>query len=481
MDITKLGVKEIKERLERREFSCEQLVRAFIENIERFEGKNAVVEVFSDALDKARSVDEQLRLGIMEGELAGVPIIIKDNILKEGKKASCASAFLKDFVSPYTSTVVEKLEREGAIILGRANMDEFAMGGSNEKSVYGACKNSRSDSKVAGGSSGGSAVSVALNMCACALGTDTGGSVRQPSSFNGVVGLKPTYGRVSRYGVVAFASSLDQVGPITKTVEDSAIMLKVLSGKDKHDQTSLNAYVPDFSQFITGSIEGVRVGVIKELLDIVKTTKYYPNFNRLLEFLKANGASVIELSIKNLKLVLPAYYIIAPAEAASNLGRFDGIKYTTRSKQAGDITELYAMSRTQGFGKEVKKRIMLGNYVLSSGYYDAYYKKAKKLQLEIDKSLNEAFKLCDAIVMPTTLGEAFELGEMNSDPIKMYKEDIFTVLANITGLPAISVPYSKGENMLPLGVQVLSKKLCEGDLFNLADFIEKNYMEAKYE
>ncbi|MCI5497293.1 MAG: aspartyl/glutamyl-tRNA amidotransferase subunit A, partial [Firmicutes bacterium] len=353
--------------------------------------------------------------------------------------------------------------------------DEFAMGGSNENSAFGACKNALDDSCVSGGSSGGSAVAVALDMCSAALGSDTGGSVRQPSSFNGVVGTKPTYGRVSRYGIVAFASSLDQVGPITKTVQDNAYLLNILAGHDENDQTTLSDSVDDYLVGIKNAISGMKIAYCKELLELYKKSNYYDNFVKLVEFLKSNGATVEEVSVPNIDLALPVYYIIAPAEATSNLTRFDGIKYTTRSEDSLDLNSLYVNSRTEGFGDEVKRRIMIGNYVLSSGFYDAYYVKAKKIQKYIVKMFNELFAKYDAMIMPVTYGEAFKIGSKNNDPVTMYLEDIFTVIANISSIPAISVPYSKGENNLPLGIQVLSKRLNEKTIFQIANLIESDF------
>lgn len=476
-----MGILETKEAILSKKISVEDLVKLYIEQIKKYEDKNAVLEIFDDAILNAKKIDEKIKNGDKLGKLVGVPFIIKDNMLYAGHKATCASKFLKNFVSPYTATAVQKLLDNDAVIIGRANMDEFAMGGSNENSAYGPCKNAYDDTRVAGGSSGGSAVSVALNMCAAALGTDTGGSVRQPSSLNGTVGVKPTYGRISRYGIVAFASSLEQVGPITKNVEDNAYLLEILSGEDINDQTSLRVPVDNFKDNIKGDIKGLKIGVCRQLIDKFKVSKYYVNFEKAVEFFKLNGAEIIDIDIPKIELALPVYYILATAEATSNLGRFDGVKYTTRAENVSDINKLYVESRTQGFGDEVKRRIMLGNYVLSSGYFDAYYNKAKKVQQYLVKAFNETFSKCDALIMPVTYGEAFKIGEKTKDPVSMYLEDMFTVIANIASIPAISVPYSKGENGLPLGLQILTKQLDENTMYTVANYVEKNYKENSNE
>lgn len=479
--IIEMGVIETRDLILSKKVSAEEVTKLYLEQIEKYKDKNAILEVFDDAIANAQKIDEKIKNGEKLGALAGVPFVIKDNMLYKGHKATCASKFLKDFVSPYSATVIQKLLDNDAVILGRANMDEFAMGGSNENSAYGLCKNAYDDTCVAGGSSGGSAVAVALNMCAASLGTDTGGSVRQPSSFNGVVGVKPTYGRISRYGIIAFASSLEQVGPITKNVEDNAYLLQILAGEDAHDQTTLRVIPENFSEKMNNDICGLKIGICRQLIDKFKTSETYPNYEKVIEFLKNNGAEIVEIDIPKIDLALPIYYILAPAEATSNLGRFDGVKYTTRAGSNSDINKLYVESRTQGFGDEVKRRIMLGNYVLSSGYFDAYYNKAKKVQNYLIKGFNSAFEKCDTLVIPVTYGEAFKIGAKSNDPVSMYLEDSFTVIANISGIPAISVPYSKGKNNLPLGLQILSKQQDEGTMYSLASFVEKNYREQKHE
>lgn len=466
-----LGVIEIREKILSNELTSEQITKAYIDEIKKSK-INAVIEIFDDAIDSAKLMDEKIRHGY-RGKLAGVPILLKDNILVKGKHCSAGSLFLKDYVAEYTSTVAQKLIDEGAIILGRTNMDEFAMGSGTETSYYGKTLNPHDNTRVPGGSSGGSAAAVAANLCAAALGTDTGGSIRQPSSYCGVVGIKPTYGRVSRYGVIAFASSLDQVGPITKNVEDNALLLEVLSGQDNHDETSANEPIVEYLKDQINSIAELRVGVIPSVENMLKGLESEKLYNLAKQFLTDNGAKIVNLDINNMELVLPIYYIIAPAEATSNLARFDGVKYSRRSEKAKNIDEIYKYSRTEGFGDEVKRRIMLGNYVLSSGYFDAYYNKARSLQAKLRDEFLSAFKDCDIILMPTAKGEAFKLGS-KTDPVDAYKEDIFTVSANITGLPSISIPFGSGSTGLPIGMQLLAPHFKEKELYQIAKFIERN-------
>lgn len=466
-----LGVIEIREKILSNELTSEQITKAYIDEIKKSK-INAVIEVFDDAIDSAKLMDEKIRHGY-RGKLAGVPILLKDNILVKGKHCSAGSLFLKDYVAEYTSTVAQKLIDEGAIILGRTNMDEFAMGSGTETSYYGKTLNPHDNTRAPGGSSGGSAAAVAANLCAAALGTDTGGSIRQPSSYCGVVGIKPTYGRVSRYGVIAFASSLDQVGPITKNVEDNALLLEVLSGQDNHDETSANEPTVEYLKDQINSIAGLRVGVIPSVENMLKGLESEKLYNLAKQFLTDNGAKIVNLVINNMELVLPTYYIIAPAEATSNLARFDGVKYSRRSEKAKNIDEIYKYSRTEGFGDEVKRRIMLGNYVLSSGYFDAYYNKARSLQAKLRDEFLSAFKDCDIILMPTAKGEAFKLGS-KTDPVDAYKEDIFTVSANIAGLPSISIPFGSGSTGLPIGMQLLAPHFKEKELYQIAKFIESN-------
>ena len=479
IDVSKMGIEEILTCLREKKFTCKELVEYYISNIEKYSDKNAILQVFDDAIEKAEEADAKLNSGDELPSLCGLPIIIKDNILYEGKVCSCASLFLKDYVAQYNSTAVQKLLDAGVVIIARANMDEFAMGGSCENSAYGACKNAYDDNRVSGGSSGGSAVCVALDMCAAALGSDTGGSVRQPASFNGLVGMKPSYGRVSRFGLVAFASSLDQIGPITKSVRDNAIILSTICGGDKNDDTSLKCEREDFLKYFTGSVKGLKVAVIKETLEHIAKTDYADIFTDITKWLESEGATVSTYSIKDFELALPVYYTIAPAEATSNLSRFDGIKYSRRSEKATDVESVYTLSRTEGFGKEVKRRIMLGNFVLSSGFYDAYYLKAKNIQAALRKEYEAVLSEADVIILPTTFGEAFEINAKTSSPVEMYVEDLFTISANVTGLPAISVPCGKGRNNLPLGLQIIGRNKSEGCVYNVADYFERNYKGDK--
>lgn len=463
MDFSKMSIKQISCGVKKQEFSAEEVVKFFLDRIEKYKDYNAVIEVFDDCLERAKQIDCQISKGEILGDMAGVPVIIKDNILFKGHHMSVASAFMKDYVSPYSATIVKKLESAGAIIIARANMDEFAMGGSTENSIYGVTKNAKDKTRVAGGSSGGSATAVALGLAPVAIGTDTGGSIRQPSSFNGVVGIKPTYGTVSRHGIVAFASSTDQASPITKTIEDNFLVLKVMAGKDEFDQTSIENDFGEEKQTYT-------IGLCKELMEKIQKLEQYPLFEKKIKELESVGFKTKIVSVPHISSSLACYYVLTPAEATSNLARFDGVKYTTRAKDAKSVEEILIKSRSQGFGDEVKRRIMLGNFVLSSGYFDAYYKKAKVLQQLLRKEFAKAFEECDAILTPTTPDVAFKIGEKSKDPISMYLEDLFTVPASISGIVAISVPYAEKQG-LPLGMQVLGKEKSEMAIYDIAKYI----------
>jgi aspartyl-tRNA(Asn)/glutamyl-tRNA(Gln) amidotransferase subunit A len=470
MEFEKLTLTELVKLVQERKVTSESLVSYFLDRCEKFKKYNAVLETFEDSIARAKEMDKKIVQGFV-GKLAGIPVIIKDNILFEGKKCSCSSKFLEEYVAQYSSTVVQKLIDSGAIIIGRANMDEFAMGGSTENSAYGVTHNAHNFERVAGGSSGGSATAVALGLAPLALGTDTGGSIRQPSAYNGIVGLKPTYGRVSRFGVVAFSSSIEQVGPMTKTVEDNAYVLEVLAGKSDHDETSVDAKV-DFLEGVEKRVDGLKVGLVQEVEEMLSGAESQKAYLCAIEILKKQGVEFVKISIPSFSLALPCYYIIAPAEAASNLGRFDGIKYSKRSEDAKNINEIYNKSRSQGFGKEVKRRIMLGNFVLSSGFFDAYYGKAKAVQQKLINEIEKVFSCCDVVLLPTTSGSAFKIGE-KSDPVSMYKEDYFTIPANIMGLPAISVPCEKGADNMPLAVQIMGKAFDEKTVYCVARAIER--------
>lgn len=462
-------VKGIREKL----FSCQDLTLYYINNIKKYKDKNAVLEVFDDALERAKSIDDYLSQNT-EGELPpllGVPILIKDNIMYKGHICSSASKMLENYRAQYNADVITKLLNAGVVILGRTNMDEFAMGGSCENSAFGACKNAHDDSRVSGGSSGGSAVAVALDMCAFALGSDTGGSVRQPASYNGVVGIKPTNYRVSRYGLMAFAGSLDTVGIFTRNAKDNAFVLSIIAGKSDNDSTTQDVPVDDYLEEIKGSIAGKKIAIIREVQELVNKTEQVGIFQEVVDYCQKHGAIVTETTIPEYPSILPVYYTTAFAEVTTNMNRFDGIRFGSRA-EGDSCEEIIVNSRSKYLGREVKRRIMLGNFVLSSEHYSAYYVNARKMAGVIkDKFLN-ILKTNDVIFMPTTYGEAFEIGSKVADPVSMYIEDMFTVTANIVGLPAISVPVGKGKNNLPIGLQILSSPFNEKEIYNMADFIE---------
>ena len=476
MEILNETIENISGLLKNKEISSVELVNASLKRIDETQNLNILHEVCREsAVEKAKEVDELRAKGAELSPLAGVPVVIKDNISMVGTYTTCSSKFLENYKSPYNATVVDKLQNAGAIIVGKANMDEFAMGSSSETCAFGVVYNPRNPEYVPGGSSGGSASTVAGNQCFASLGTDTGGSIRQPSSFCGVVGLKPTYGLVSRYGVVAFASSLDQVGPITKSVKDSALMLDVISGYDANEFTSAK-HEPEnyYENSFKNSIKGLKIGFAKEFVELLKNQEVLNSFMNAIDFFKANGAEIVDIKLPHIKDALAVYYVLSSAEAASNLARFDGIKYGVPTDEFKDLVDFYVQSRTKGFGKEVKRRIMLGNFVLSSGYFDAYYNKAKAVQNLIINEFSDAFKNCDVIVSPTTPSPAFKIGEKVSNPLEMYLNDIYTVPVNIATLPAISLPCGVASNGLPLGLQIIGNRFSESKLFNLGDYFEKN-------
>lgn len=475
MEYIKKSLTEILKDLKNGEVTSEQLVNLCYAQIEKTKNLNALNSLCqSEAIERARLIDQKRKNGEKLGKLAGVPIVIKDNINKKGTKTTCSSKLLANYESVYDATVVEKLEKEDAVIIGKANMDEFAMGSSNENSAFGVVHNPVDFDRVPGGSSGGSATSVKANQCFASLGTDTGGSVRQPSSFCGVVGIKPTYSRVSRYGVVAFASSLDQVGPITRTVEDNALMLEVLAGYDEKENTSSSEPVPEYSKHLSDSIKGLKIGVAKEFFALGLDAEVETVVKNAIEFYRANGAVIVDVSLKNIDLALSTYYILSSAEASSNLGRYDGIRYGVRANDFKSLEDIYIKTRSEGFGKEVQRRIMLGNFVLSSGYFDAYYKKAQKVQALLKQEFAECFEKCDALICPVSPTTAFKLGEKTNDHIKMYLNDVYTVPVNVVGVPAISFPCAKDSKGLPIGLQLIGKKFDEQTLYNLANYYEKH-------
>ena len=474
MNITELTVHELQEKLANKEITITDITKAYSDRInEKEKDVDAFVTTLTDeAIKKSEEVQAKLDNGEIKGEFAGIPIGIKDNICTKGIKTTCASKMLEDFISPYSATVVEKLEEENLINLGKLNMDEFAMGGSTEHSYFKKTRNPWNLNKVPGGSSGGSAAAVAANLVPWALGSDTGGSIRQPASFCGVVGLKPTYGLVSRYGLVAFASSLDQIGPITKDVRDSAMLLNLIAGHDKKDTTSCNIEKKDYTKALKNDVKGLKIGVPKEFFAEGINYEVKEKLYEAIEKYKELGAEVEEFSLDIAKYSLAAYYIIACAEASSNLGRFDGIRYGHRAAEYKDLDDLFKKSRTEGFGAEVKRRIILGTYVLSSGYYDAYYKKAQKVRTLVVNEYNNAFEKYDVILTPTSPTVAFDIGGKNT-PLEMYLADIDTVSVNVAGLPAISIPCGVDKQGMPIGMQLIGNKFQEETILNAAYTFEQ--------
>ena len=475
MNIVDLTVHELKEKIANKEITVKEVTQAYVDNINIKEKDiEAFITILSEnALKEAEEIDSKISKGEKVEELAGIPIGIKDNICTEGIKTTCASKMLENFISPYDATVIKKLKSQEIINLGKLNMDEFAMGGSTENSYFKKTKNPYNLSRVPGGSSGGSAAAVAAKMVPWALGSDTGGSIRQPASFCGVVGLKPTYGLVSRFGLVAFASSLDQIGPITKDVEDCAILLNVIAGHDEKDTTSVDLPKKDYVKALTGNINGIKIGVPREFFGEGINEEVKDSLMKAVEKYKEMGAEIEEFSLDIAKYSLAAYYIIACAEASSNLGRFDGIRYTYRSPNATNIDEIFKKSRSEGFGAEVKRRIILGTYVLSSGYYDAYYKKAQKVRTMVMNEFNKAFEKYDVILTPTSPTVAFGIGEKSENPLEMYLADICTVSINIAGLPAISIPCGFDKEGMPIGMQLIGNKFEEEKILNVAYSFEQ--------
>jgi aspartyl-tRNA(Asn)/glutamyl-tRNA(Gln) amidotransferase subunit A len=451
------------------------LVNYYLQRIETYQHLNVFLHVYADeALKRAEEIDAKLKAGTA-GKLAGMVISIKDMICYKDHPVSASSKILKGFKSIYSSTVVERILAEDAIIIGHVNCDEFAMGASNETSHYGNVLNFADNSLVPGGSSGGSAVSVQADMCLASLGTDTGGSIRQPAAFCGLVGLKPTYGRVSRYGIIAYASSFDQVGPVTKNVRDAALILEVIAGKDEFDATLSSKAVTEFSN-LQAPKKNMRIAYITETIETegidpeIKAAMY----NRV-KALQADGHTVEPVSFPYLKYAVPTYYVLTTAEASSNLSRYDGVHFGYRSPNATDLESTYKLSRSEGFGEEVKRRIMLGTFVLSAGYYDAYYAKAQKVRRIIQEKSNEILSNYDLIIIPTTPTTAFKLGEKTSDPVQMYLADIFTVQAPLAGLPAISVPETTHSNGLSIGIQVIGKRFEEQEMLDFAQYLTQNH------
>ncbi|MFW5875002.1 MAG: Asp-tRNA(Asn)/Glu-tRNA(Gln) amidotransferase subunit GatA [bacterium] len=470
VDLCGLSIYKAREMLHTGEISSVDLTEAILERIRTKEPEiNAFITITEQlALNQAQQADKAIANG-SQGPLAGIPIAIKDLICTKGVATTCASRMLESFIPPYDATVMEKLIASGAVMVGKLNMDEFAMGSSTENSAFKLTRNPWDLSRIPGGSSGGSAAAVAADMCLGALGSDTGGSIRQPASHCGVVGLKPTYGRVSRFGLVAFASSLDQIGPLAGNVEDAAIILSVIAGYDPRDSTSVDRGVPDYRASLTGDIKGLKFGIPVEYLEAEGMDPgVRAAFEKATETIAAAGAECIEISLPHTDQALAAYYLIAPAEASSNLARYDGVKYGFRAGDAAGLKQMYSRTRSEGFGPEVKRRILLGTYALSAGYYDAYYKKASQIRTLIQRDFAAAFEKCDIILSPTAPTAAFEIGEKTDDPLRMYLSDIFTLSANLAGIPGISVPCGFTENNLPIGLQMMGNHFAEDTLLKAA-------------
>ena len=475
MKLFEQTIHELGDRLRAGETTSLEITEAVFERIEAVEDRvHSYITLMKDgAIESAKDSDRRRRDGETLGPLDGIPVALKDLLCTKGAPTTCGSRILEGFTPPYEATVVEKLRDAGAVILGKTNMDEFAMGSSTETSWYGVTRNPWDLERIPGGSSGGSATAVAADQCIASLGSDTGGSIRQPATHCGVVGLKPTYGRVSRYGLVAFASSLDQIGPFTKDVEDCAIMLGAIAGHDPKDSTSIPEAVPDYRDFLGKDIKGWIVGIPKEYFIEGIDPEVSAAVDRAIDALKRLGADCREISLPHTRYGIAAYYVIGPAEASSNLARFDGIRYGFRAPDQRDLLDLYRSTRAEGFGAEVKRRIMIGTYALSAGYYDAYYKKASQVRTLIKQDFDSAFRECDIILTPTAPTAAFKLGEKVDDPLQMYLSDIFTLPTNFAGIPGMSLPCGFTENGLPLGVQLLAGHFDEGKLLQAASALEQ--------
>ncbi|MCC6712927.1 MAG: Asp-tRNA(Asn)/Glu-tRNA(Gln) amidotransferase subunit GatA [Candidatus Dadabacteria bacterium] len=475
MELPLLTIREASDLIEKGEISPVELTEAVLGRISELDGKlNAYVTVLAErALEDARTAEKEITSGKRRGPLHGIPIALKDIFVMKGAPATCGSRMLENFMPPYDATVTKRLLDAGAVITGKNNMDEFAMGSSTETSYFGPTKNPWDTERVPGGSSGGSAAATSASLCLGSVGTDTGGSIRQPAAFCGVVGMKPTYGRVSRFGMIAFASSLDQAGPLTKTVEDTAIMLNAIAGHDANDSTCANFPVPDYTENLRDDVKGMKIGVPKEYFIDGMDGEVEDAAKKAISALERLGGEIVEISLPHTEYAVLTYYIIAPSEASSNLARYDGVKYGYRAKGAHSLGEMYLKTRAEGFGTEVKRRIMLGTYALSSGYYDAYYLKAQKVRTLIRRDFDEAFRNVDVIVAPTTPEVAFKAGEKSGDPIKMYLCDVLTIPCNIAGLPGVSLPCGFSSGGLPIGLQVLGKAFDEESVIRAAHAYER--------
>tara|TARA_B100000579_G_scaffold189289_1_gene154456 strand:- start:6380 stop:7843 length:1464 start_codon:yes stop_codon:yes gene_type:complete len=470
-ELTKKSLSELANLIKKKEIKSEELTKSFIENIKKDKKLNSFITHCDEtALKNAKNFDKKPNFDCL---LPGIPIAVKDLFCTSGIKTTAGSKMLENFTPNYESTITKNLWSEGAFLLGKLNCDEYAMGSSNETSYFGNVMNPVADNTVPGGSSGGSASALAAELTPATIGTDTGGSIRQPASFTGTVGLKPTYGLCSRWGIVAFASSLDQAGPMTKTVKDCALMLEAISGFDEKDSTSIKKEKENYSKNLTKNIKGLKIGIPKEYRVEGMSKEIDKLWENGKKILKDSGAQIMDISLPNTKYALPTYYIVAPAEASSNLARYDGVKYGFRSVKGNNLIEMYENTRSEGFGDEVKRRILIGTYVLSSGYYDAYYLKAQKVRKLIKNDFDQVFQKVDAILTPSTPTSAFKIGEKKDDPISMYLNDIFTVPVNLAGIPAISIPAGHDNNKFPLGLQLIGKPLNEQKLLNIALAVEE--------
>lgn len=470
MNLWELTAHEIHSLLEKKEISARDVINAICQRVGQVE---KVIHAYTNftpeiAVQKALVIDQKIARGDKISFLAGIPTAVKDNFCIQEVPTTCSSRILENFIPPYSATVIKKLEEADYILLGKTNMDEFAMGSSTETSSFGITRNPWNLERIPGGSSGGSAAAVAAGEATIALGSDTGGSIRQPAALCGLVGLKPTYGRVSRYGLVAFASSLDQIGPLTKDVRDCAMLMNVISGHDPLDSTSVEIEVPDFTTALTGDIKKIKVGIPKEYFVEGMDPEVETAVRKAIDHLKELGAQIKEISLPHSEYCLAAYYIIAPAEASSNLARFDGVQYGYRFRNADNLLQMYQKTRGKGFGPEVKRRIMLGTYALSAGYYEAYYLKSLKVRTLIKRDFDNAFETCDVIVTPTSPTPAFKIGEKIQDPLQMYLSDIFTISVNLTGIPAISIPCGLNQSGLPIGLQIIGKPFDELTILRIA-------------
>ena len=476
MDLHTLTIHELHDLLVRKDVTSRQITEALYRRIKEVDGKTRayLLLIEEEAFRQAEGVDRKIARGEEIGDLAGIPLGLKDILCTKGIRTTCGSKILENYVPFYDGTVIRKLRENEAVFLGKLNMDEFAMGSSTENSGFQITRNPWDLERIPGGSSGGSAAAVSGHECIAALGTDTGGSIRQPASCCGIVGLKPTYGRVSRYGLVAFASSLDQIGPMTKDVEDCAIMMNAISGYDPYDSTSVNVGVPDYKRSLIKDVKGIRIGIPREYFVEGMDPDVEKSVRESIEIFKTCGAQIQEISLPHTEYAVAVYYIICTAEASSNLARYDGVKYGPRSKGYHDLMEMYTQTRAEGFGKEVKRRIILGTYVLSAGYYDAYYRKASQVRTLMRMDFEEAFRKVDVIVTPTAPTPAFRIGEKVEDPLQMYLSDIFTIPVNLAGIAAMVIPCGFSHEGLPIGLQIMGKHFDEGKLIRVAYTFEQN-------